>query len=129
LPTTKVVSVRVRNQGDHAEQIAVYADMVPPGGMTNPNGCTPVGRVINSVVTLGPGAATTVSLNLAFDCSNRAGALNESYTIMAAADPHADDGGACPVFQIQSMTCYMALADDDNDPGDNRATTNSFRVK
>ena len=48
---------------------------------------------------------------------------------MAAADAHADDVGACPVFQIQGMTCFNALADDDNDPGDNRATPNGFQVK
>jgi len=48
---------------------------------------------------------------------------------MAAADAHADDAGASPVFQIQSMTCFNALADDDNDASDNRATANSFRVK
>ena len=48
---------------------------------------------------------------------------------MAAADAHADDPGACPVLQIQSMTCYNALADDDNDPSDNRVTTNAYTVK
>ena len=48
---------------------------------------------------------------------------------MAAADVHADDGGACGPFQIQSMTCYNAMADDDNDPSDNRVTTNAYTVK
>ena len=55
--------------------------------------------------------------------------LFRSYTIMAAADAHADDGGACAVFQIQSMTCFNALADDDNDSSDNRVTTNGYQVK
>ena len=32
---------------------------------------------------------------------------------MAAADVHADDAGNCPAFQIQSMSCFNALADDD----------------
>jgi len=48
---------------------------------------------------------------------------------MAAADAHADDGAACGPFQIPSTNCFNALADDDNDASDNRATTNAFRVK
>jgi len=48
---------------------------------------------------------------------------------MAAADAHADDAGACPVFQIQSMACFNALADDDNDSSDNRVTTTGYQVK
>jgi hypothetical protein len=48
---------------------------------------------------------------------------------MAVANSHADDAGAFPVFQVQSMACFDALADDDQDPADNRAITNAFRVK
>jgi len=130
LPNTKTFTVHIRNDGDHTETIAVYADIVPPGGISNPYGCTPIGRVINAVVTLAPGADTTVSTApLTFDCANRAGAQGQTYTIMAAADAHADDGAACPVFQIQSMTCFNALADDDSDSSDNRLTTNAFQVK
>ena len=66
---------------------------------------------------------------LPFNCADVQGALNQTYTIMAAADAHAGDPGTCPVFQIYSMTCFNALADDDNDSSDNRATTNGFRVK
>ena len=102
---------------------------MPPGGIPNPYGCTPIGRVINTVVTLAAGAQTTVSATLSFSCANVAGALNQSYTIISAADAHADDGGACGPFQIQSMTCFNALADDDNDASDNRASTSAFRVK
>ena len=46
---------------------------------------------------------------------------------MAAADVHADDAGNCPAFQIQSMTCFNALADDDNDTSDNRRPRTPFR--
>jgi hypothetical protein len=42
---------------------------------------------------------------------------------------HADDAGACAPFQLQSMTCFNALADDDDDDTDNRVMTNAFRVK
>ena len=102
---------------------------MPPGGITNPYGCTPYGRVIDTVVTLAAGQQTTVTATLSFSCADVAGALGQSYTIMAAADAHADDGGACGPFQIQSMTCYNAMADDDNDPSDNRVTTNAYTVK
>jgi len=48
---------------------------------------------------------------------------------MAAAD--APRGRWCCLrpFQIPSTNCFNALADDDNDASDNRATTNAFRVK
>jgi len=130
LPNTKSFSVHIRNEGDHTDNIGVYADIIPPGGMTNPFGCTPIGRVISTGVMLAPGTDITVSSGpLFFDCANRAGAAGQSYTIVAAADAHADDAAACPVFQIQSMTCFNALADDDNDSSDNRLTTNAFQVK
>ena len=105
---------------------------MPPGGITDPYGCTPSGRIIDTVVTLGTSNQTnqtTVSTTLTFDCADVAGALDRTYTIMAAADAHADDTGACPVFQLQSMTCFNALADDDNDASDNRVSTSAFRVK
>jgi CSLREA domain-containing protein len=128
----KNIVVQVRNEGDHTEPIGVYVDIVPPGGITNPFGCTPIGRVIDTVVTLGTSNQnnqTSVTATLTFDCANLAGVFGQSYTIMAAADVHADDGGACPVFQIPSMNCFNALADDDNDARDNRAATTAFRVK
>jgi hypothetical protein len=102
---------------------------VPPGGTTNPYGCTPFGRVVNTVVVLNPGDQTSLTATLTFSCLDVAGAAGQSYTIMAVADAHADDAGACPVFQTQSMTCFNALADDDNDSSDNRATTNGYKVK
>jgi len=102
---------------------------VPPGGTTNPYGCSPFGRVTNTVVVLDPGSQATLTASLTFACLDIAGALGQSYTITAAADAHADDAGACPVFQIQSVGCFNALADDDNDSSDNRLTTNAFQVK
>jgi len=128
-PDLKNLTIQVRNEGDHTDSIGVYVDIVPPGGISNPYGCTPIGRVINTVVSLAPGAQTTVSASLSFSCANVAGATGQTYTIMAAADAHADDGGACGPFQIQSLACNSALADEDNDATDNRATTNAFTVK
>lgn len=97
--------------------------------MTNPYGCTPSGRILDTVVTLAPGEQIVFSIDVFVNCADVAGALGQSFTIMAAVDVHADDGGACAVFQIQSMTCYNALADDDDDDTDNRSATNAFRVK
>jgi len=128
-PDIKNIVIQVRNEGDHTETIGVYVDIIPPGGMTNPYGCTPFGRVINTVVTLAPGEQTTVSASLSFSCADLAGATGQTYTINAAADAHANDAGACAVFQIQTMTCFNALADDDNDSSDNRVTTNGYQVK
>jgi hypothetical protein len=128
-PDVKQVSVQVRNEGDHAETFAVFADIVPPGGITNPHGCNPIGRIINTAVTLGPGAQTILSVNSNFSCTDVAGASNQTYAITAAIDVHADDDGACTMFQILSMTCFNGLANDDDDDADNRAFVNGFRVK
>jgi hypothetical protein len=84
--------------------------------------------VIDTVVTLAPGQQTAVTASLSFSCTNVADALNQTYTIMAAADAHADDSGPCGPFQIQSGTCFGALADD-NDSTDNRVTTTGYKVK
>jgi hypothetical protein len=123
------VSVQVRNDGNHTESFAVYVDIVPPGGSSNPYSCTPMGRIINMVVTIAPGGQTVLNTNRTFSCANVTGAMNQTYTINAAADVHADDDAACPVSQIQGMTCFNALADDDDDDTDNRASTNGFAVR
>ena len=123
------VHVQVRNDGDHTESFGVYADVVPPGGESNPYACTPAGRVIDTVVTLAPAEQTTVKAFPTFNCGDVAGAQGQAYAISAAVDVHRDDGGACAASQIQSMACYGALADDDGDDADNRTATNAFRVK
>jgi len=128
-PDVKEIHVQVRNDGDHAESFGVYVDVVPPGGKGNPYACTPVGRVIDTVVTLAPDEQTVVAAFPTFSCGDVAGAQGQTYAISAAVDVHGDDGGACAVSQIQSMGCYNALADDDGDDADNRVTMNAFRVK
>jgi hypothetical protein len=128
-PDVKKVSVQIRNEGNHTDSFAVYVDILPPGGSSNPYGCTPIGRIINTVVTLGPGEQAVVSADQTFNCVNVAGALNQSYTISGAIDVHANDAAACPVFQLQTMACFNALADDDDDPSDNRASANGFTIK
>ena len=103
--------------------------MVPPGGPSNPYGCTPATRVVNTVVVLTPGTQSTLTATLTFRCANVVGASGQTYTIVAAADAHADDAGACAPGQIQMVSCGSALASDDSDPTDNRAATTGFRVK
>ena len=127
----KNVTIEVRNEGDHTESFGVYLDIVAPGGSSgsNPNGCTPHGRIIDTAVSLAPGPQTAVSTTQTFDCANVSGALGQTYTLMGVVDAHADDGGACGPFQLQTMACFNALADDDDDDADNRVTTNAFRVK
>lgn len=118
------INVIVRNQGDHAETFGVYVDIVPPGGPTNPFGCTPNGRIIDTVVFLGIGATDkqqVVKATVTFDCADDAGAEGQRWTIKAAIDVHADDGGACGPSQLLSTTCAAALDDDDDDDSDNRA--------
>ena len=128
-PDTKNLVVQVRNEGDHTDTIGVYVDLVPPGGPSNPYGCTPATRVVNTVVVLTAGSQSALTATLTFSCANVAGASGQTYTIMAAADAHADDAGACGPGQIQSVTCGSALVSDDNDPTDDRTTTTGFRVK
>ena len=124
--------IQVRNEGDHTETIGVYVDIIPPGGVDNPFGCSPAGRVIDTTVTLGTTNGTnqtTVSVTLSFSCEDVAGATGQTYTIVAVADAHADDGGPCAPGQLMTMTCFNALADDDNDASDNRVVTNGYQVK
>ena len=116
-------------------------DIIPPGGVTNPFGCIPAGRIINTTVTLGPGQLANVFADsypgdptpgdgkVTFSCTNHAGATGSTYTLIGAVDAHADDGGACGPGSIQSIACFNALASDDNDSSDNRVTRNAPRVQ
>jgi hypothetical protein len=128
-PDVKNVVVQVHNDGVDTETFGVYVDIVPPGGPTNPFGCTPVGRIIDTVVTLAPDEQTVISSEQTFNCTDVPGALNKTYTIKMAVDVHADDVGACGVSQINSVVCFNALADDDDDDSDNRVTATGPQVK
>jgi hypothetical protein len=80
-------------------------------------------------VTLAPGEQQTFTVSTFFNCTDVPGALNQFFLLKAAIDVHADDGGACGVSQINTITCFNALADDDDDDSDNRVITNGPRVK
>src|SRR5438105_4673849 len=120
------VNVTVRNEGDHTEQFGVYADIVPPGGPANPYGCTPSGRIIDTVVTLDTASnkQMVVHSSNTFACADATGAAGQTWTVIAVADVHADDAGACGPGQLMSMSCFNALADDDDDDTDNRMSRN-----
>ena len=128
-PDVKNIVVQVRNEGSNTESFGVYVDIIPPGGITNPYGCTPNGRVINQVITLAAGQQQTLTIAPTFNCANVPAAIGQSFIIQAAVDVHADDAGACAPFDIQSMACFNALADDDSDDTDNRVSSNGPRVK
>ena len=97
--------------------------------MLAPAGCTPNGRVIDTVVTLGPGQQAVVTTSQVFSCANVNGVIGQTYMITAVADHQADDAAACAPSQLGGTTCFNALADDDDDDSDNRVSTTAFRVK
>jgi hypothetical protein len=120
----------IENQGDHTEQFGLYVDIIPPGGVSNPYGCTPNGRIIQTVVTLSPGEKQNVfSAPMTFNCANQAGAAGQTYTIIAVIDVHADDLAACPPSTLMSVSCFNALADDDTDDSDNRRSVNRPKIQ
>ena len=51
-PQVQEVNATVRNEGDHTEQFGVYADIVPPGGPSNPFGWLEDPSGINRLIGL-----------------------------------------------------------------------------
>ena len=122
------IQVRVQNLSERTAVVGVYADVIPPGGTSNPYGCTS-GRAIGWSVTLTPGQKTTVSsADITFGCADAAGARGKKYTVVAVADVRGDDLAACGEGQLQSMTCYSALADDDANSANNRISRTCCKV-
>jgi len=97
--------------------------MAPAAG-----GCTPNGRVLETTVTLAAGAKIAISVPVSYSCSDPSAANGLSYTWVAVADHGADDLASCGVGNLQSVACFDALADDDQDPADNRLSRNGPRV-
>jgi hypothetical protein len=115
-------SVVVANDSNHAETIGVYVDVAAPSG------CTPNGRVLQTTVTLNAGAKTTLSVPVSYSCSDVNAANGQSYSWTAVADHGADDLASCPPGSLQGLTCFNALADDDEDPADNRKARTGPKV-
>jgi hypothetical protein len=117
-------SIVVANQSAHTDMIGVYVDVIaPPAG-----GCTPNGRVLETTVTLAAGAKTTLSVPVSYSCSDPATANGLSFTWVAVADHGGDDLASCGPGQLQSVACFDALANDDEDPADNRLSRNGPKV-
>ena len=111
-------SIVVENQSAHVDTIGVYVDIVaPPSG-----GCTPNGRVVQMTVTLGPGAKTSIPVPVGYSCTDPVAASGLSFTWVAGADHGADDLASCGPGALQGVTCFNALASDDEDAGDNRGS-------
>ena len=139
--------VKVINQGDHTETIGVYIEVIPPGGVTNPYGCLPAGRILQTSVVLAASPfvadvyADTGTLGdnmVEFSCTNHAGAVGLRYTVIAVVDAHADDAASCGTLfpstppVITSLACFNALGSptsDDNDASDNRLSVNRPKVQ
>jgi len=115
-------SIVVTNQSTHSDTIGVYVDVMAPPG------CTPNGRVLQTTVTLAAGAKTTIPVPVSYSCTDPAAANGLSYTWIAVADHGGDDLASCGPGALQSVACFNALADDDQDPADNRASRNGPRV-
>src|SRR5438132_1518434 len=117
-------NIVVANESTHEDTIGVYVDVMAPAA----GGCTPNGRVLQTTVTLAAGAKTTIPVPVNYSCSDPAAANGLSYTVIAVADHGGDDLTACPPGALQSVACFNALADDDQDPADNRASRNGPKV-
>jgi hypothetical protein len=117
-------NVVVANQSAHTDTIGVYVDVMAPAA----GGCTPNGRVLQTTVTLAAGAKTTIAVPVSYSCADPAAANGLSFTWMAVADHGADDLASCGPGTLQGVACFDALASDDEDPADNRATRNGPRV-
>ena len=119
--------------------VGVYIDVIPPGGASDPYGCLPNGRILQTTVTLDTGGNGNTNVYadtgiggdglVEFSCTEHAGAVGKTYTLVAVADVNADDLGACGPGALQGDACVSALADDDTDNTDNLAIRNAPRVQ
>jgi hypothetical protein len=116
-------TITVANQSTHADTIGVYVDVIAPYST-----CSPNTRVLQTTITLAAGAKTTFSIPVSYSCSDPFAVNGQSYTWIAVADHAADDGLSCTPGFLQSMACFNALADDDEDPADNRLSRNGPKV-
>ena len=136
-PDLQAVKLTLRNEGDHDEMIGVYLDVIPPGGISNPGGCVPASRILETALFMEAGKQTKVAADtgtlgdglVEFSCTNQAEVAGLTYTIVAAADVHADDLAACGEGALQGDACASALADDDTDNTDNQAIRSAPRVR
>jgi hypothetical protein len=120
VPDIGQITVVADNDGDHADVIGVYLAFVPPGGSSNPGGCSP-----SSVSNLGasviqPRDKVTLNPDDSWQCAVPASVDGLSWTLHAIADVHANDFASCATIQqVLGGACSAALADDDDRADDN----------
>jgi hypothetical protein len=120
---TDSVTIAVANDSNHTETIGVYVEVFPAFF-----GCTPNGRVLQTTVSLLAGDKTTIPVPVDYSCSNPSAADGLSYTWTAVADHDADDLSSCGPGSLQSLACFNALANDDEDPADSRKSRTGPKV-
>ena len=131
------VFVTVQNNGNHVETVSVYLDVNTPGGVSNPGGCFPTGRIIQNSVILNPGQQKKVSVDtnepqervIDFGCTNYGTVSGQRYMLIAAADNHGDDLEACSDGSLISQVCINALASDDSEPIDNSQVVSKPQIQ
>ena len=135
----KRVFVQIRNESSVPMTIGVYMDAIPPGGASDPYGCLPSGRILQTTVTFATSDSSQTNVYadtgavgdglVEFNCTDHAGAVGKTYTLIAVADVNADDLAACGPGALQGVACVTALADDDADDADNLAIRIAPRVQ
>ncbi len=151
-PDLKEIGVQVKALGDHPDTVRIYIDMLPPLPGTDPGGCLPNGRILDTTITLDPAGASQGTADkvanvfgdtgtlfdglVEFSCTNQSAVFLQTYRIVAVVDAHGDDSVACGPGLLQTSTCFNALADDDltptlanPTPGINRDFRDAPRVK
>ncbi len=119
-PLTVVVAT---NQSNHPDSVGVYLGLLPPGGSSNPYGCSPAGVLDLGVFSLLPGERLTLRIDPPWTCADAPGANGLTWTLKAVADIHADaphvgandDFASCDALaEIFNGVCSSNLANDDD---------------
>ncbi len=119
-PLTVVVA---NNLSNHAADVGVYLAFLPPGGSSNPGGCSPATVLNLGVFTLLPTDKITVKIDPAWQCANPAAVNGMNWTLKAIADINADDFSSCATLsQVFDTTCSLAMGDDDDNDTNNTRT-------
>ena len=129
---SRSLRVDIKNLGDHSDDIGVYVGIVPPGGSSNPFGCSPVGAFNWVDLATGgnetflddvaPVGAVKVKADLDWSCADPS-ANGRNYTVKVFADHGADDSASCDTIpELFNGACSVALSDDDDVIGNNTRT-------
>ena len=111
------------SSSNHADDVGVYVALLPPGGSSNPGGCTPAAVLNLGVFSLLPGDRVTIKFDPGWTCANPAAVDGLNWTLKAIADVHADDFASCATLsQVFDSACSLAISDDDDNDANNFRT-------